>query len=75
VNSLLLADVVVRRPFLGFGLVELAVAFVVVAAVFALVYVAVRQFGIKVPDWVYQVFWIVVVALVVILAIRFIASL
>jgi hypothetical protein len=59
----------------GWSLGELAIMVVVLAAVCALVFVALRQFGIAVPGWVVQVGWILVVALVVILAIRFVMSL
>jgi len=41
----------------------------------ALVLVALRQFQITVPAWVQQVGWIVLVAVVVIIAIRFVMSL
>lgn len=51
------------------------VAIVVIAAAVALVYVALRQFGVAVPAWVVQVFWIVVIAIVVIAAIRFVLTL
>lgn len=58
----------------GFGIVELAILIVIVAAVIALVYVALRQFGIAIPGWVQQIFWIVVVAFCVIAAIRLVAG-
>lgn len=51
---------------------QLAIAIVVIAAVAALVFVALKQFGVAIPGWVAQVFWIVVVACVVIIAIRFV---
>lgn len=54
------------------GVGELAIFIVVVAAIVALVFVALRKFGITIPDWVVSVFWILVVAFVVILAIRFV---
>jgi hypothetical protein len=54
----------------GYSLAQIAIAVVVVAAVVALVYVALQQFGVAVPGWVAQVFWILVVAFVVIFAIR-----
>jgi len=60
--------------FFGYTLVEIAIAVVIVAAVVALVYVALQQFGIGVPEWVKKVFWIVVVAVVVILAIKLVAG-
>ena len=53
---------------------ELAISIVIIAAVVALVWVALKQFEIKVPDWVQQVFWIIVVAFVIILAIRLVMS-
>ena len=58
----------------GWGLVDILIVIVIVAACVALVYVALRQFGIGIPPWVIQVFWIVVVTIVVILAIRFVAG-
>jgi hypothetical protein len=59
---------------LGITFVQLAILVVVVAAVVALVYVALRQFGVQIPPWVIQVFWIIVVAFVVILAIKLVAA-
>jgi hypothetical protein len=62
-------------PLGGYSLVQLAVAVVVVAAVIGLVYVALRQFQVPIPQWVVQVFWIVVVAIVAVAAIKVVASL
>ena len=59
----------------GYTLVEIAIAIVIIAAVVALVYVALQQFGIAIPEWVKRVFWIIVVAIVVVLAIKLVASL
>lgn len=59
----------------GYGIVEVAIAVVVVAAICALAFVALRQFGIQIPPWVANVFWICAVAVIVILAIKFVASL
>lgn len=59
----------------GWGIADVAIAIVVIAAIVALVYVALRQFGIGIPAWVQHVFWIVVVAFVVILAIKVVVSL
>lgn len=56
------------------GVGEIAILVVVVAAIVALVYVALRQFGISIPAWVTQVAWILVVAFVVIIAIRLVMS-
>ncbi len=58
----------------GIGIGQLAIYVVIIAALVALVFVALRQFGIQIPAWVVQVFWILVVAFVVILAIRLLLS-
>lgn len=67
---ILLADAI----FLGYSVVNVAIAIVIIAAIVALVYVALRQFGVGIPPWVATIFWIVVVAFVVILAIKLVAS-
>lgn len=61
-------------PIQNWGFVDLAIFVVIVAAIVALVYVALRQFGITIPQWVQTVFWIVVVAFVIIFAIRLVAG-
>lgn len=61
--------------FAGWSIGSIAIAVVVFAAVCALVFVALRQFGIQIPEWAKNVLWICVVAVVVILAIKFIVSL
>ncbi len=48
---------------------DVLIAVVVIVAAVALVYVALRQFGVGIPDWV------VIVAFVVVLALRFLFSL
>ncbi len=53
---------------------SIAIAVVIIAAVVGLVYVALRQFNVAIPAWVIQVFWILVVAFVVIAAIRLVLS-
>lgn len=52
------------------GIGEIAIAVVIIAAIVALVYIALRQFGVSIPPWVMQVFWILVVAFVIIVAIK-----
>ena len=61
-------------PVQTWGVVDLAVTVVIIAAVVALVYVALRQFNVSIPPWVVQCFWIVVVAVVVIFCIRLVIS-
>lgn len=70
----LIAQVGRAGPFWGYGLGELAILLVVLCAIIALVYIALRQFGISIPLWVQQVGWILLVAFVVILAIRLVLS-
>jgi hypothetical protein len=60
--------------FWGWSIGEIAIAIVIIAAVVALVYVALNQFGVAIPPWVVRVFWIVVVCFVVIFAIRLVMT-
>lgn len=53
---------------------ELAIWVVVIAAVIALMYVALVQFGIAIPPFVVNIFWILVVAVAVILSIKFVMN-
>ena len=69
-SSLLLAV-----NFAGWGLIQWAIFIVIIAAIVAVVFVALKQFGIAIPGWVITIFWILVVAVVCIGAIRFLASL
>ena len=55
------------------GISEIAIAVVIVAAVVALVVIALRQFRITIPEWVIQVMWVLAVAFVIIIAIRLVA--
>lgn len=48
---------------------------IVVAAVIGIVLVALRQFGVSIPPWATQIGWIVVVAVVAILAIKIVVGL
>lgn len=59
----------------GWTFADYAVALVVLLAIVALVYVAARAMGAPLPQWFFQVVGIVVVAVVVIVAIRILVSL
>ncbi len=59
----------------AWSLADIAIAIVIIGAVVALVYVALKQFNVTIPPWVVQVFWILVVCVVVVLGIRFVAGL
>lgn len=48
---------------------------IIVCAAIGIAFVAMRVIGVQPPAWAIQIFWIVVVAVVAILAIRFVASL
>lgn len=58
----------------GYSAGEIAIGIVVIAALVALVLIALNQFGIKVPEWVKQVGWVLIVALVIIISIRLVMS-
>lgn len=53
------------------GIAGLAITIILIAAVAAIVFVACRAMGVAIPGWVINVFWIVVVAFVCIVAIKF----
>ena len=59
----------------GYSLVRLAITAIIIAAVVGIAYVALGVFGIQVPGWAKQIFWIVLCACVCIVAINFIAAL
>ena len=58
----------------GYSIGQLLILVVVVAACVGLVLIACRQFGVQIPPWVGQVLAIVVVAFVIIFAIRLVLS-
>jgi hypothetical protein len=59
----------------GWGIVQIVIAIIVIAAVVGIMYVCLQQFGIQIPPFVVKIFWIVVAAVVGILAIRFLLTL
>jgi hypothetical protein len=58
----------------GYSLVHLVVIAIIVAAVIGIALVAIRASGVALPGWVMQIFWIVVVAVVAIFAIKLLLS-
>jgi hypothetical protein len=58
----------------GGSIASLAITLIVLFAVVAIVYIAAKVMGITIPNWVVQIFWVVVVAFVCIAAIRIILS-
>ena len=59
----------------GWTIVQVLIAVIIIAAVIGIVYVALQQFGVAIPDWAKKVFWIVVVAVVCIFAIKVLINL
>jgi hypothetical protein len=54
----------------GYSIVQLAIFLIIACAVVGIALVAIRQSGVAVPGWAVTIFWIVVVALVAIFAIK-----
>lgn len=67
----MIADLTLRT---NWSFADLLIAIVVVAAVVGVVVVALRVFGVVIPSWVVQIFWIVACAFIAIVAIRLIVS-
>jgi hypothetical protein len=55
-------------------LVHLLVLLIVVAAVVMIAVVALRAMGVEIPPWVKQIGWIILIAIVAVLAIKFVAA-
>jgi hypothetical protein len=58
----------------GYSLASLIIFVIIIAACVGIMYVALNQFGVSIPGWVVQMFWIVIVAFVAIFAIRVLLS-
>lgn len=59
----------------SWGIGEIIIAVIVIAAIVGIMYVALQQFGVQIPPWAIKIFWIVVCAFVAIIAIKFLLSL
>ena len=51
------------------------IAIIIIAACLGVLYIALRQFGVEIPQWLIRIVMICVVALVAIAAVRFLLSL
>lgn len=69
-KTLLLAQAVA-----GYGLIQWLIVAIVVAAIIGVVFVVIRQTGIVIPPFIISIFWILLAAVVGIVAIRFLWSL
>lgn len=58
----------------GYTFTHLVIMIIVIAAIIGILFIALRQFGIAIPGWLIQVFWIVVAAFVCIGAVKLIAN-
>lgn len=59
----------------GGGIGELLVWIIILAGIVAIVYIALRQFGITIPPFVVQIFWVVICVVLAVIAIRFLLTL
>ncbi len=81
-NLVLMATMMTVSPLFGlftssyqtWGIAEIGISIVAIGAICALVYIALAKFNVQIPDWVQQVFWVIVVAFVIIFGIRLIAG-
>ncbi len=64
-----------QTHYSGWGWADWFILIIVVAACCGIVGVALRVFGVVIPEWVQRILWIVACAVLAILAIRLIASL
>jgi hypothetical protein len=60
---------------LGLDITHILIWVIVIAAAIGIMIVALRVFQVQIPAWAVQIFWIVVVAIVAIFAIRIVMSL
>lgn len=57
-----------------YSLIHILIIVIIIGAVIGITYVALREFGIQIPTFAVKIFWIVVVAIFAILAIKFLIS-
>ncbi len=58
----------------SWSFVDILIGIIVIAAAIAIVFIVLKKLEIEIPSWVIQIFWIVVLCFVAILAIRLIFS-
>jgi hypothetical protein len=59
----------------GWSIGQLAIAVIIIAAIIAIVFIVTKNMGIAIPNWVAQVFWVLVLAVVGVLAVKFLLGL
>lgn len=73
----LLADVVVHGGGGGistWGVGSLAIAIVVIVGICVIVGIVLQKLGWSIPDWVIKIFWVLVIVVVAVWAIKFLLS-
>lgn len=59
----------------GWGMADIAILVILAVVIFGIVAIVVRQAEIPIPPWVWQILGLVLIAIVAILAIKFVVSL
>ncbi len=59
----------------GFSIVHWIIVIIIVAAVIGIMFVVLRQMGVQIPGFIVQIGWILLAAVVGIIAIKFLLSL
>jgi hypothetical protein len=59
----------------GYTIAQSVIGIIAIAAIVAILYVILGKMGVAIPDWVVQIFWILVLAAVGILAVKFVMGL
>lgn len=54
----------------GMSILKMIIIVIVIAAAIGIMLVALKQFGVQLPPWLMTIFWIVVVAIVAIFAVK-----
>jgi hypothetical protein len=62
------------NPFAGWSWLKIIILIIVIAGCIAIMYVALQQMGIMIPPFMITIFWIVLVVVVAIFAIKLIWS-
>lgn len=63
------------KPMGAWGIVDILKLIIIVAACIGIVLVALKVFKVQIPEWAVQIFWIVIVAIVALVAINIVAGL
>lgn len=64
-------NLLAQISFGSLSIAQIAIAIIVVAAICAVVFIALRQMGVAIPSFVIQIFWVLVCAVVCVLAVKF----